>query len=68
MKLELPQEIREMLSAWVVEGRVFGFDFHALTEIISDAYELGIEDGREDAMATVGDWYQPRAPERGDER
>ena len=63
--MELPQEIRDRLNKWADAGVI---DAHSLIEIVGAAYELGVEDGNEEAMETVGDWYEPDPPERGDER
>lgn len=54
--MELPKEIRDKLNAWVALGPL---DAHRLVEIVKDTYELGYEDGKEEAMETVSDWYTP---------
>ena len=59
--MELPQEIRDRLNkwAWADAGP---FDAHVLIEIVSAAYELGVEDGTQEAMENVGDWYELSEP------
>ena len=61
--IKLPQEIRDRLNQVAKTGL---FDAHSLMEIVSAAYELGVEDGNEEAMDTVGDWYTPDEPRRNE--